>query len=277
MRDHLQDAGWVTERLLVGGTTVHCRRSTGGDGPPIVHIHGFAISGAYLMPTARGLAHRWVNVVPDLPGYGHSARRDHVLDIPELAQAVVAVLDALGIDRAVLLGNSMGCPVALEVAHAAPERVHRLVLVSPAGGVQNQPLARALGQLGKDVLLESPRMFPVALPDYLRFGPINGLRLFRRLTLYPSLDRLVNTPAPTLVVLGRRDPLIPTADRLREVARLTPEHLAVALVEKAAHAVNFSHPVELAGTVEAWLDDALDDDSRLPAGVRVLPTRGDAG
>ena len=152
---------------------------------PIVHVHGFAISGEYLMPTARRLAGRWVNVVPDLPGYGRSERRDHVLDIPALAEALLAVLDALDIDQAVLVGNSMGCPVGLEVAHAAPERVHRLVLVSPAGGVQNQPLLRALGQLARDGIRESPRMLPVAVPDYVRFGPLNGLRLFRELTLYP--------------------------------------------------------------------------------------------
>ena len=140
-------AGWVTESLQVDGLSIYCRRSTGGVGVPIVHVHGFAISGAYLMPTAERLARRWVNVVPDLPGYGRSERRDRVLDIPALAVALVAVLDALDIDKAVLVGNSMGCPVGLEVAHAVPERVHRLVLVSPAGGVQNQPLIRALGQL----------------------------------------------------------------------------------------------------------------------------------
>ncbi len=270
-----QDAGWVTEHLEVGGRRLHCRRSLDGDGVPIVHLHGFAISGAYLMPTARLLAERWVNVVPDLPGYGRSERREHVLDIPALGEAVVAVLDALGIERAVLLGNSMGCPVALEVAHAAPERVHGLVLVSPAGGVQNQPLVRALGQLGQDVLRESPRMLPVALPDYLRFGPINGLRLFRELTLFPSLERLVHTPAPTLAVLGARDPLLPSPARIREVARMAPEHLAVTLVEKAAHAVNFSHPEELAGTVEAWLGDTTLAGARLPDGVRRLTTPAD--
>ena len=52
--------GWVTERLTVEGRTVDVRRSTDGDGVPIVHIHGFAISGKYLMPTARLLARRWV-------------------------------------------------------------------------------------------------------------------------------------------------------------------------------------------------------------------------
>ena len=271
------DAGWVTERLRIGGTAVDCRRSTGGSGVPIVHLHGFAISGAYLMPAARLLADRWVNVVPDLPGYGRSERRPRVLDIPELGVALVAILDALEIEKAVLLGNSMGCPVALEVAHAAPERVHRLVLVSPAGGVQNQPLARALGQLGKDMVRESPRMFPVALPDYLRFGPINGLRLFGELTRYPSLERLVHAPVPTLAVLGVRDPLIPTPARVREVAGLAPEQLSVAVVEKAAHAVNFSHPAELAGTVEAWLDDPATAASRVPDGVRLYPAPGGTG
>ena len=272
------ESGWVTEQLRVEGRTVHYRRSTGGDGVPIVHVHGFAMSGAYLMPTAQLLAGRWVNVVPDLPGYGRSQRRDRVLDIPALSEALMAVLDALDLERAVLVGNSMGCPVALEVAHAAPDRVHRLVLVSPAGGVQNRPLSRALGQLARDGFRESPRMLPVAVPDYVRFGPLNGLRLFRELTLFPSLERLVHTPVPTLAVLGLRDPLIPAPDRVREVARLAPEHVTVAVIEKAAHAVNFSHPVELAGTIEAWLDDELEDGARLPDGVKVFIAHGgDAG
>jgi pimeloyl-ACP methyl ester carboxylesterase len=270
--------GWMSEYLRVENRSVYYRRSVVGGGVPVVHIHGFAISGAYLMPTARVLADRWVNVVPDLPGYGHSERRDDVLDIPALAGALLAVLDALDIDRAVLVGNSMGCPIGLEVAHEAPERVERLVLVSPAGGVQNQPLPRALGQLALDVVRESPRMAPVALPDYVRFGPVNGLRLFHQLTLFPSLERLLHTPVPTLAVLGGRDPLMPAPSRVHEVARLAPEHVTVALVERAAHAVNFSHPRELAEVIGAWLDGVLlSDGSRLPAGVRVVHTGRGAG
>lgn len=270
----LADLGWVTDHLDIGGRRVHVRRSVGKSGVPIVHVHGFAISGGYLMPTARMLAGPRVNVVPDLPGYGRSERRARVLDIPALAEALMEALDVLGIDRAVLLGNSMGCPIALEVAHAAPERVHSLVLVSPAGGVHNQPLVRALGQLGTDGLRESPRMLPVAFPDYVRFGPVNGLRLFHELTRYPSLERLLHAPAPTLAVMGVRDPLMPPPSRVREIARQVPERLAVALVEKAAHAVNFSHPTELAVTVEAWLDDALLDPGRLPPGVRLFTAHG---
>ena len=64
--------------------------------------------------------------------------------------------------------------------------------------------------------------------------------------------------------------------RVREVARLSPEHLAVALIEKAAHALNFSHPEELAGAIELWLDDALVEGARLPDGVRLVVPRGGA-
>jgi hypothetical protein len=63
---------------------------------------------------------------------------------------------------------------------------------------------------------------------------------------------------------------MPSPERVREVAALAPEHLSVAVVDAAAHAVNFSHPHELAGVIAMWLDDALGDDTRLPDGVRVV-------
>ena len=120
-------------------------------------------------------------------------------------------------------------------------------------------------------------MLPVAVPDYVRFGPVNGLRLFRELTRYPSLERLLGTPVPTLAALGGRDPLMAPPARVRQVARRSPEHLAVALIEKGAHALNYSHPEELAGTIELWLDDALDEGASLPDGVRLVVPHGGAG
>jgi pimeloyl-ACP methyl ester carboxylesterase len=264
--------GWSERRVRVGSRDLFVRVSSGpSDAVPIVHVHGFGISGSYLMPTARLLARHAVNVVPDLPGYGHSARRDHTLDIRELAEAVLGLLDALAMDKVVLLGNSMGCPVSLEVSHAAPERVDRMVLVSPAGGVQNQPLSRALVQLAQDGLRESPRMARVAVPDYLGFGPVNALRLFHQLTLFPSLERLVRTPVPTLTVLGSRDPLMPGPARVIEVARMSPEHVSVVVIHGAAHAINYSHPGELANVVTAWLEDReIVDDPDQPGDARVF-------
>jgi pimeloyl-ACP methyl ester carboxylesterase len=269
-------AGWTEGTVTVAGRSVFYRRAPGSsDAVPIVHVHGFGISGSYLMPTARLLASRGDNVVPDLPGYGRSERRRQVLDIPALADALLAVLDELYLPRVVLVGNSMGCPVSLEVAHAAPDRVHRMVLVSPAGGVQNQPLPRALAQLAVDGVRESPRMARVAVPDYLHFGPLNALRLFSELTRFPSLERLLHTPVPSLAVLGSRDPLMPPPQRVREVGRLSPRHVTVVLVEGAAHAVNYSHPEALAHVIGAWLDDReIVDDPRHPGRTRVIDVHG---
>ena len=225
------------------------------DATPLVHLHGFGISGSYLMPTARLLTGRARMVVPDLPGYGRSQKPRRPLPIPRLADAVVTILDALGIQRATFVGNSMGCPISVELADRHTDRVERVVFVAPAGGINNQPLRRAVRQLAVDSVRENPRMARVAVPDYVRFGPINTLRLFTEMTSFPSLERMFEIPVPALVVMGSRDPLLPGRARVMEVARQLPPHVTVVAISGAAHAVNFSHPGELAHVIGSWLDD----------------------
>jgi pimeloyl-ACP methyl ester carboxylesterase len=274
--DHVMaEAGWQELRVEVQGRPVFVRKGPEVPGSiPLVHVHGFAVSGSYLLPTARALAHRATTLVPDLPGYGRSAAWGHALGIPSLAWALLEVLDALGLERVVLVGNSMGGPVCLEVAHSAPERVAGVVLASPAGGMHNQPLGRALMQLARDVGRESPRMARVVFPDYVHFGPVNALQLFGELVRFPSLERILRTPVPTLAVIGTRDPLMPPPWRVREVGRLAPPHLTIAVIEDAAHAMNFSHPGELAHVIGSWLDGReITDDPDQPGVARVLQIR----
>ena len=85
-------------------------------------------------------------------------------------------------------------------------------------------------------------MMRVALPDYLRFGVPSTVRMFRALTQYPSLDRLLALRVPTLAVMGDRDPLMPSPSRVQEVASRTANAVVLAVIEGAAHAINFSHP-----------------------------------
>lgn len=186
-RRNTDGPGWSWDSIPIEGRQLFYRHNdTATDHTPIVHLHGFAISGSYLMPTASRLAARGLNIVADLPGYGRSEHpRGAPLGITALADRVLALIDALELPEVVLLGNSMGCPIALEVAHRVPERVSRLILVAPAGGEHNQPLTRALGQLTKDGRRERPTMARVAVPDYLRFGPINMLHLFGEMTRFP--------------------------------------------------------------------------------------------
>ncbi|KAJ8140986.1 hypothetical protein OY671_005829, partial [Metschnikowia pulcherrima] len=271
--------GWTSRHVTVEGREVFVRSGPEVAGAvPIVHVHGFAISGTYLLPTAERLAHRATAVVPDSPGYGRSEEWGHPLGIPALAWALSSTLDALGLDRVVSLGNSMGGPVSLEVAHAAPDRVAGVVLASPAGGVHNQPFGRALTQLARDAVRESPRMARVAVPDYVRFGPVNALQLFAELARFPSLERVSRVPVPTLAVLGTRDPLMPPPWRVREVGALAPPHVTVAAIEGAPHAMNFSHPGELAHVVGCWLDGRdITDDPDEPGVARVLQVARGAG
>ena len=91
------------------------------------------------------------------------------------------------------------------------------------------------------------------------------------MTQFPALERLMEVPVPTLAVLGSRDPLLPHQDRVMEVARAVPGHVTVVVITGAAHAVNFSHPGELAHVIRSWLDDVeIVDDPNQPGLTSVL-------
>jgi pimeloyl-ACP methyl ester carboxylesterase len=194
-------------------------------------------------------------------------RPEHGLDIPGLATALIHYLDAVGVDRATFVGNSLGCPVIIEVAATYPQRIGRAVLVSPAGGPNNQPLPRALRQMATDGLREPPGMWPIAMRDYLRFGVPQSLSLFAAMTRYPTLERLPELVVPTLVVAGSRDPLV-RQDRIHVLSALA--HVQAVRVA-GAHALNFSRPQPLADLIGAFLrDEPLEDAARRHPGTVIL-------
>lgn len=235
----------------------------------MTHLHGFGLSGRYLLPTAELLQDEFRTFVPDLPGFGRSGKPPSPLDVPGLAHAAVRFLDDREIQKTTLVGNSMGCPVICEFAFHYPERINRAVLVSPAGGLHNQPLRVAVRQLARDGTREPRKMMRVATPDYLRFGVPSTVRMFKALTQYPSLERLLALRIPTLVVIGDRDPLMPNADRIQEIAGSTDNHVLVVLMEGAAHAINFSNPGELAHIIRLFMaDKPIVDDPDSPGFTR---------
>jgi pimeloyl-ACP methyl ester carboxylesterase len=225
--------------------------------------------GRYLLPTAEALADEFHTLVPDLPGFGRSGNAIEPLTVPELAHAAAAFLDTQAIAAVTLVGNSMGCPVICEFAYSYPGRLERAILVSPAGGIHNQPLPRAVRQLSYDGLREPVRLLRVAVPDYLRFGVPSTFRMFRALTQYPSLDRLLALDKPTLVVAGSRDPLMPGPARIQEVASQQEHHGIFVVIDGAAHAINFSHPGELANVIRLFMaDKPIVDDPNSPGNAR---------
>jgi pimeloyl-ACP methyl ester carboxylesterase len=104
-----------------------------GRGSPVVCIHGLGATKASFLPTVAALADEWRVIAVDLPGFGESDKPlDAAYDAPYFARALTALLDELGIERAHLIGNSMGGRVTIEVALLYPERVERIALLSPA-------------------------------------------------------------------------------------------------------------------------------------------------
>jgi pimeloyl-ACP methyl ester carboxylesterase len=241
------EPGW----LVVDGLPVYHRSHVPEttDGPAVVHVHGFGISGTYLEPTAALLAARYPTFVPDLPGMGRSMRPDDTLDIPGLARALIAYCDAVGVERATFVGNSLGCPILIEVAATFPDRIEHAVLVSPAGGPNNQPLPRAIRQMAFDAPREPVTLLPIAVRDYLHFGLLQGWSLFKSMTRYPTLERLQDLVMPTLIIAGGRDPLV-NFDRAFVLSGLP--HVDVVKVS-GAHALNFSRPDLISHLIDAYL------------------------
>jgi pimeloyl-ACP methyl ester carboxylesterase len=239
--------GWLVVDGLPLFHRFACEAGPGAD--TIVHVHGFGISGTYLEPTAALLAPSHNTFVPDLPGMGRSMRPDRGLDIPGLARALVSYCDAVGVERPTFVANSLGCPIIVELATSFPDRIEGAVLVSPAGGPNNQPLARALRQMMIDGLREPMSMLPIAVRDYLHFGLVRSWSLFKAMTAYPTLDNLHHLTVRTLVIAGIRDPLV-RIDRAHVFADLP---LVDAVRVPGAHALNFSDPELIAALVEAHI------------------------
>ncbi len=104
-----------------------------GQGPAVLLLHGLGASKVSFLPTLAALAPHHRAIAVDLPGFGDSDKPIlAAYDPPYFARTMLALLDALELDQADLVGNSMGGRVALELGLHHPERVRRLALLAPS-------------------------------------------------------------------------------------------------------------------------------------------------
>jgi pimeloyl-ACP methyl ester carboxylesterase len=223
-----------------------------GAGPPIVLVHGIGVSGRYLVPTARALTEWRTVYVPDLPGYGRSEAPRRALGVPELADALRMVVAELGLGAPAFLGNSLGCQILVELAARATSTTGPLVLVGPTLDPRRRSFLEGAVALLRDWLRE-PELTPVAVADYVRFGPVRFLQTARSLLADRPEDKLPRVDVPVLVVRGERDGFI-TREWAEEVAALAP-HGRFVSVPGVAHAVNYTAPGELARLTLEFLDE----------------------
>jgi pimeloyl-ACP methyl ester carboxylesterase len=229
-----------------------------GRGEPVLAIHGLGATKASLLPTVAALADRFRVVALDLPGFGDSDKPLRApYDARFFARAVLALQDKLGLERAHLVGNSLGGRVALEVALWAPERVHRLgLLASSMAWRKERPWATMLRLVRPELgaIQPAPRPVVEAIVDRVVPGASDGwaaagvdefmrsyLTRRGRAAFYAAArqiyleepegrdgfwPRLRTLEAPALFVWGRQDRVVPLAFA-RHVSEALPtaEHL----------------------------------------------------
>jgi 2-succinyl-6-hydroxy-2,4-cyclohexadiene-1-carboxylate synthase len=279
----------LTSRRAIRGLALEV--AVEGSGPPVLLLHGFTGSAATWGPLARALAESHATIAPSLLGHGRSdAPRDAArYDMPSCVADLLALLDALRVERAAVLGYSMGGRVALHLALAAPARVRALILESASAGIadaaEREARARADAALAASIemqgvaafvdrwerrpLLASQASLPAGVREGLRArrmssdatGLAGSLRGLGAGIVPPVWERLGEIAAPTLVVAGALD------EKYRGIgaamARAIPG-ARLAIVEGAGHAVHLERPAEHESLVRAFLDEWRDAPSGAP-------------
>lgn len=243
-----------SEFVEVVGVRLHLRDTGPRDAPALLLIHGFATSLHTWEDIARGLEASYRVIRLDLPGFGLTGPDPSGDYSDERAGTILlALLDRLGVDRADVVGSSMGGRIAWNLASAHPQRVRRLVLMAPDGfaspgrpydAVPRKPLiAYVLPYVLPERLLRKMLRSTYGDPGRLTEDTIARTRdmllapgvrpaILERMAdnvLSPPEARLRRITAPTLLLWGDADRAIPiahAADYLRELpqARLETLH-----------------------------------------------------
>jgi 4,5:9,10-diseco-3-hydroxy-5,9,17-trioxoandrosta-1(10),2-diene-4-oate hydrolase len=256
-----------------------------GEGPPIVFIHGLGGSWQNWLEQLPVFADSHRVVALDLPGFGHSPMPREKISISLYARVLDGVMDALGIDAAAIVGNSMGGFTAAELAIAFPQRVERMVLVSPAGiSTYANPLATRAAKVVRRLrpLLATQTAWVAAHADTISRRPALRDATLRTVALYPSRlpptlvaellrgagkpgfvdaleanlnydfrHRLPEIVCPTLVVWGERDELITVRDA-DVYTELIPGARKL-LFPDTGHTAMLERPAKFNGVLEEFL------------------------
>jgi pimeloyl-ACP methyl ester carboxylesterase len=257
-----------------------------GSGPPIVLIHGMLNSSSHWRSVALNLASEYTVIAPDLIGHGDSAAPRGDYSLGAHAASIRDLLAAIGIDRATIVGHSLGGGVAMQFFYQFPQRVERLVLISSGGlGREVTPALRTAALPGVSLMLSA-----TIRPSLLAALAGGGARLRERgigagvymqaaaRALRPlenagarqaflhtlravidvhgqrvsATDRLYLLESlPTLIVWGERDNTIPLAHG-RDAHAAIP-HSRFRTLAQAAHFPHLEDPDGLSGVLREFM------------------------
>ncbi len=257
-----------------------------GDGPPVVLIHGMLNSSSHWRAVALELAREHLVIAPDLIGHGDSAAPRGDYSLGAHAASIRDLLAAIGVDRATVVGHSLGGGVAMQFFYQFPQRVERLVLISSGGlGRDVSPLLRSAALPGVSALLSAtirPRLITALASSGARMrerGIETGVYLqaiaralrplesagARQAFLHTlrsvidihgqrvsATDRLgLLAEVPTLIVWGERDRTIPLEHG--RLAHAAIRDSAFVTIPGAAHFPHLEEPEELARLLREFM------------------------
>jgi len=272
-----------------------------GDGPTLLLIHGMAGSSATWQAIIPQLSKKFRVIAPDLLGHGMSAKPRGDYSLGAFAVFLRDLLDELGVDRATVVGQSLGGGIAMQFAHQHRDYCERLVLIGSGGlGPDLSPLLRMLSAPGAEFLL------PVVAPQsVLKLGNRLGswltsagiqspragqmwhayssladaqtrrafLRTLRSVVDYrgqsvSALNKLhVADDLPTLLIWGSHDRIIPVAHAYAAHDAVTGSRLEV--LEGVGHFPHVEAPMAVADILENFIATTTPQarsDSRVQAG-----------
>ena len=270
--------------IQINGLELHVK--TLGQGEPVfVLLHGFGASLYSWQPVMEPFSQHGTLIAFDRPAFGLTERplswEGQNPYSPEAQVAlVVGLLDHFAVEQAILVGNSAGGTVAMQVALAYPERVSALILVDPAvysgGGAPSwirpllrTPQMRHLGPLvARQIQTRGPQLVELAWHDPSQITP-ETIALYQKplqvenwdkalweFTLASRAsglaDRLAEFTLPVLVITGDDDRIVPTADSIRLAGELPAASLVV--IPQAGHVPHEERPDLFMQAVNAFLE-----------------------
>jgi pimeloyl-ACP methyl ester carboxylesterase len=247
-----------------------------GSGPQLVYLH--SAGGEHVHPALEQLAESYEVVVPIFPGFEESEGLDQIDGMDDAIFHLLDLWEILGLDAPPILGLSLGGWLALELATRYPERVSKLVLVNPVGiYLDGHPMAEMFGRTPGELadMLFADQTYPVAaamhamdafagdvgketeIPLEFVLPMWKALGATARIGWDPYLHnpklrgRLRRITAPTLIVAGAQDGVVPTIYAETFAAEIPNARLEV--IEGAAHWLPFEKPDELTALTRGFL------------------------
>jgi 2-hydroxy-6-oxonona-2,4-dienedioate hydrolase len=232
---------------------------SGGEGPPVVLVHGYGVSGRYMLPLARILASHCSVFAPDLPGHGRSELSVAPLGIGGLADSLGDWLHVAGLERPAFVANSMGCQVITALAVRRPERVGPMVLVGPTIDPGRRSGRHQIFGAMRDAAHEPALLVALAGREWV--GNLGQLRTLARSVLADRIEeRLPAIEQPTVVVWGEKDGLV-SREWAEQAAGLLPRGRLV-VVPGEPHAIPYTDPSLLGGIVRELIAEEAEHAAR---------------